>query len=156
MDKLTHGLQGFTTASGVAYHLESASCPRARNANRETIYKLVNARDTSGVITNKLLTWDNGSNADYVATNASWNGYYFECYLCHHQFTSLIGLNRHLSSPTHKQKLYHCFVSRCGKQFSALAPLFNHLESESCGAVRFGQVQRVATGIMTGQKKIAF
>ncbi|KXT11163.1 hypothetical protein AC579_4067 [Pseudocercospora musae] len=145
-----------TTASGVAHHIETASCPKARTLNRETVYKIINARDTTGLITNKQLTWRSEDNNDYVANEASWNGCAYECYLCHRRFASLDSLNQHLSSPLHKQKVYHCFGRMCGKQFSAIAQLFNHLESESCGAMRFGQVQQGAAAILSGRKMIAF
>lgn len=152
----TDALQGFTVASGVAHHLETGSCPRATNLNRESIYKVINARDTASVLTNKLLSWNGTANAEYVANAASWNGHAYECYLCHRDFITLAALNQHLGSPVHKQKLYRCFGGGCGKQFAALAQLFNHLESESCGAVRFGNVQKAAGDILTGQKRIEF
>ncbi|CZT17617.1 uncharacterized protein RCC_03454 [Ramularia collo-cygni] len=148
--------RGFTAASGVANHIETGSCPRATNLNRESVYKAVSARDTCGVITNKFLKWDGAANAEYAATAASWNGHAYECYLCNRDFAALASLNQHLASPVHKQKLYRCFGLGCGKQFAALAPLFNHLESESCGAVRFGNVQKAAGNILTGQRRIEF
>ncbi|SMR53152.1 unnamed protein product [Zymoseptoria tritici ST99CH_1E4] len=144
----------YTTASGVAHRLESASCPSAPNLNRESIYHAINRLDTRGAITNNLLTWNSSSNASYEATNATWNGRAFECYLCHRGFGSLGALNQHLSSPVHKQKVYHCFGRGCERQFTALAQLFGHLESESCGATKFADVQRGAQGVLTGQRML--
>ncbi|GIZ37973.1 hypothetical protein CKM354_000140000 [Cercospora kikuchii] len=148
--------RGHTTASGVAHHLETGACPAARNLNRETIYKIINERDTRGAITNKQLTWHEEENAELVASNASWNGYAFECYLCHRDFGTLRALNQHLSSPAHKQKIYHCLSRSCGRQFTALAQLFNHPESESCGATRFSVVQKNAAAVFFGQRMIGW
>jgi hypothetical protein len=67
-----------------------------------------------------------------------------------------MSLNSHLNSPAHREKVYHCPGRGCGKEFRALAPLFNHLESESCGAVRFETVQRNVGGILGGNRLIAF
>ncbi|KAF2752874.1 hypothetical protein EJ05DRAFT_470949 [Pseudovirgaria hyperparasitica] len=149
--------RNFTTATGVTHHLESGSCPNATNVNREVIYRAIRARDTSGVITHKTIEWHSQSNGSFEASNASWNGECFECYLCHRGFNTLRGLNQHLSSPAHKQRIYHCVSRRCGKEFTALAALFSHLESESCGAVRFERVQKSMQGILTGRTRaIAF
>jgi hypothetical protein len=135
--------------------VEANSCPKARGLNRETIYQMINQNDTKGVITTKLLQWDSGANANYVASEASYNGDHYECYLCHRGFRTLTALNQHLASPAHKQRIYHCFGRSCGREFTALAQLFSHLESESCGATRFGTVQRSAASMMQG-RMIAF
>ncbi|WPA97988.1 uncharacterized protein RHO25_002599 [Cercospora beticola] len=112
--------------------------------------------DTRGAITNKQLTWHEEENAELVASSASWNGYAYECYLCHRDFGSLRALNQHVSSPAHKQKIYHCLSRSCGRQFTALAQLFNHLESESCGATRFSVVQKNAAAVFSGQRMIGW
>lgn len=53
-------------------------------------------------------------------------------------------LNLHLNSPAHREKIYHCPNTRgCNKEFVSLGALFNHLESEACGYMRFGGVQNV-------------
>lgn len=44
----------------------------------------------------------------------------------------------------------------CGREFSALAALFNHLESEACGSVRFDDVQENVGGILSGRRMIGF
>jgi hypothetical protein len=92
------------------------------------------------------------------ATSASYNhsrGYY-ECYLCHKGFGDLRSLNQHVNSPAHKEKVYHCPGRACGKEFRALAALFNHLESVTCGTVRFAAVQRSVGGILSGRRMIGF
>jgi hypothetical protein len=149
--------RGFTTATGVTHHLETGACPNARSLNRDTILTEVRRRDPNHLITKKLLTFhDNVSST--TATSASWNGNsgLYECYLCHKGFRELKSLNSHVNSPAHKEKVYHCPGRACGREFRALAPLFNHLESESCGAVRFDAVQRNVGGFLSGQRLIGF
>ncbi|PNS19881.1 hypothetical protein CAC42_7848 [Sphaceloma murrayae] len=46
----------FTTASGVSHHLETSSCPKARNMNTQTIHRSIRELDQNGVITENLLT----------------------------------------------------------------------------------------------------
>ncbi|KAJ8126328.1 hypothetical protein O1611_g7310 [Lasiodiplodia mahajangana] len=87
----------FTTAAGIAHHLEMGSCPKAENLNRDEVYKLVRRLDNDGVIANKLLEWEGSTH--YEATGRAWNGHYFECYLCHRLFDTLKALNQHLQSP---------------------------------------------------------
>ncbi|KAI8631287.1 hypothetical protein F5Y19DRAFT_25785 [Xylariaceae sp. FL1651] len=145
----------YTTAAGLAHHLESGSCPNAPNLNRDELYKAIRSRDPSGVITKKLIGWQGSTH--YEATTQTWNGYYYECYFCHRQFNTLPSLNQHLQSPIHQQKLYHCpNRAGCGKEFTSLAGVSNHLESESCGFMRFESVQSNFQGIMGGNRLIGF
>jgi phage FluMu protein Com len=148
--------RGFAAATGVTHHLEIGSCPKARSLNRETILTEVRRRDPNHIITKKLLTYHTESSI--TATSASWNpriGMY-ECYLCHKGFRELKSLNSHVNSPAHKEHVYHCPGRTCGREFRALAALFNHLESETCGAVRFDAVQRNVGDILSGQRRIGF
>ncbi|OCK82724.1 hypothetical protein K432DRAFT_348567 [Lepidopterella palustris CBS 459.81] len=146
----------FTTASGVSHHLESSTCPRARNLNREAIYQTIKGRDPHGLITQKLLTYTDDS-TQTIATTAAWNGSGYECYICHRSFSSLRGLNQHVGSPVHKQKIYHCPGRQCGRPLVSLAALFSHLESETCGFIRFEKVQQSVGDFLTGgQRLISF
>lgn len=149
--------RGFVTATGVTHHLETGSCPNARSLNRDTILAEIRRRDPGHLITKKLLTHPDSSST-ITATRASWNPYRgeYECYLCHKGFGELQSLNQHVNSPAHREKVYHCPGRGCAKEFRALAPLFNHLESESCGAVRFDAVQRNVGGFLSGQRMIGF
>jgi hypothetical protein len=137
----------------VAHHLETGSCPRAANLNRDTILTEIRRRDPNHMITKKLLTYEPSS--EITITDHCWNGHGFECYICHREFGSARALQQHVNSPTHKQKVYHC-PGRCTKEFVSLAALFNHLESESCGAMRFETVQRNVSNFLTGRRMIAF
>ncbi|PWY87239.1 hypothetical protein BO94DRAFT_585793 [Aspergillus sclerotioniger CBS 115572] len=166
--------QRFQTENGLKMHLNSkihrgqnilcpfckagGSCPRAPSLNRETIYKFVRSRDTQGVLTKKMLEWHDDDNAKYSATDHAFNGYYWECYICHRGFNTMTALNQHLNSTVHKQKLYHCpnVKGRCRKEFVTLAALFNHLESESCGFMRFEKVQLQAQNVFAGNRLIGF
>jgi hypothetical protein len=149
--------RGFTTATGVTHHLEAGSCPQARSLNRDTILNEIRRRDPNHMITKKLITYGDTSSS-ITATSASYNrnSDLYECYLCHKGFRELKSLNSHVNSPTHREKVYHCPGRACGKEFRALAPLFNHLESETCGAVRFDAVQRNVGGILSGKRLIGF
>ncbi|PYH80884.1 hypothetical protein BO82DRAFT_384113 [Aspergillus uvarum CBS 121591] len=147
----------FTTASGVAHHLETGSCTCAPHLNRESIHDLVRCLDKQGKITNKLLEWHASDTGECLVSSNAYNGSAWECYICHRTFKTSSALNQHLNSPTHKQRIYHCpNVNHCGKQFIALAALFNHLESESCSYMRFENVQRNAQGLLTGRNLIGF
>ncbi|KAL4925195.1 uncharacterized protein BDV17DRAFT_294748 [Aspergillus undulatus] len=146
---------GFTTASGLSHHLETRACPNA-DLTRETIYRTVCEPDTQGVITYKQIGWIEDQNAQYTAMPRSWNGYRFECYLCHREFTKLSGLNQHLNSSVHMQHVYHCPNTRCKKTFAALAGLFNHLESESCSFIRFARVQESIGAVFGSGRRIEF
>ncbi|CAG8320982.1 unnamed protein product [Penicillium nalgiovense] len=135
---------GFVTASGVTHHVESGSCPNASKWNRDTIHRVIHRLDPKVIITNKQIERHNEQNIRYYATDRAFNGKNWECYLCRKGFGSMAGLNAHLNSSVHKEKIYHCLNKRgCGKEFVSLAALFNHLESESCGYIRFGEVQNM-------------
>ncbi|KAG6079707.1 hypothetical protein E4U30_000812 [Claviceps sp. LM220 group G6] len=148
---------GFTTASGVSHHLETGSCPRAPSLNRETLLRAIRERDPGGLITNKMIGWRDEQVGQYEATSRAWNGMSWECYLCHSGFSSKVGLNQHLNSPRHKDKVYKCPNKRggCEKVFVSLAALFSHLESESCSFMRFEQVQQQATRILDSGRMIS-
>ncbi|KAF2191199.1 hypothetical protein K469DRAFT_732670 [Zopfia rhizophila CBS 207.26] len=146
--------RNFATATGVTHHLESGSCPNARTLNRDIIFREIRKRDPGHLITKKLLTWNRESSSSITVTERCWNGSCYECYLCHREFGSLNALNQHVNSPAHKQKIYHCPGRGCGKEFVSLAALFNHLESETCGAVKFEAVQRNVGGFLTGRQRL--
>jgi hypothetical protein len=66
---------------------------------REEIFRLVRSRDPNGIISKHNIE---PTTTTYFATKRSWNGYGYECYLCHREFSRLSGLNQHLSSPVRK------------------------------------------------------
>lgn len=143
--------RGFTSASGVSHHLETGSCPNARCINRESIFRTLRQRDRNGIIINNLLEW----HGETWSTGNAWNGHTYQCYLCRRAFAAMGDLDRHLKSPMHKQEIYHCPNKvRCGSQFKILAAMFNHLESESCGFIKFNGVQSKVGGILAGDQML--
>ncbi|KAH7012643.1 uncharacterized protein B0I36DRAFT_256317, partial [Microdochium trichocladiopsis] len=138
--------RSYATATGLIHHIETGSCPQAPNLNRDQIYRIIRSKDSHGVMTKNLLDW-HGSDS-YEATGRAWNGYAYECYLCHRSFTTLKGLNQHLGSPVHQQSFYHCPKRDYRQDFKNLAGLINHLESEKCGFMRFNDVQNRAQDMM--------
>lgn len=149
--------RGFATATGVTHHIETGSCPKARSLNRDTLLTEIRRRDPKHVITKKQLTY-HPTDSNTTATGASYNPHsgLYECYICHKGFRELKSLNNHVNSPAHKERVYHCPGRMCGREFSALAALFNHLESEACGSVRFDDVQENVGGILSGRRMIGF
>lgn len=144
----------YTSATGLCHHLEMGSCPGAPRLNRDEIYKFVRSKDPGGIVSKKLLGW-HGS-PTYEATLHAWDGHGYRCYLCHRSFHQLQSLNQHLSSPVHQQALYHCPNRyQCGKEFTSLAGVINHIESESCGFTRFDTVKRNIKDVVSGNKLIA-
>ena len=122
------------------HHLEGV---RAQSPlDRDKLYEAVRSRDPNGIISKKLLAWS--GTTSYEATNKAWNPVTkaYQCYLCGGLFGKLASLNQHLSSPVHQQKLYHCPNSRCQREYTTLAAVINHLESESCEYMRFEAVQK--------------
>ncbi|KAK3896692.1 hypothetical protein C8A05DRAFT_39760 [Staphylotrichum tortipilum] len=146
----------FTTATGLVHHVERGGCRGAAGLDRDTLYKYVRSKDPNGVITNNLIDWYGST--QYEATDSAYNyrrgGW--ECYLCHRLFALRTGLNQHLNSPVHQENLYHCPNRGCGKEFTTLAAIINHLESESCGFTRFNNVQRGINDMISGGRLIAF
>ncbi|KAI6445194.1 hypothetical protein PoMZ_13544 [Pyricularia oryzae] len=146
--------KAYTTATGIVYHLESGSCPNAQNLSRDEVFRLVRSRDPQGVISKKLIGWT--GDVEYEATHHAWNGYGYECYLCHRVFHQIHSLSQHLNSPAHQQAYYHCPNLTCRRDFRTLASLVNHLESESCGYIRFESVQDRVPKMMHGGRLIGY
>ncbi|KAK4124525.1 hypothetical protein N657DRAFT_644765 [Parathielavia appendiculata] len=143
----------YTTAGGMTHHLERGSCPCAANLDRRELFRLVRSRDPRGLISNHSIE---PITVTYTADRRSWNGRGYECSFCYRTFASLSGLNQHLNSPVHQEVLYHCPNQRCGVEFKTLAAIVNHLESETCGAMRFETVQRRIGDIVSGNRMLRF
>ncbi|KAI0834084.1 hypothetical protein F5Y06DRAFT_307153 [Hypoxylon sp. FL0890] len=145
----------YTTATGLAHHLERGACAQAPFLNRDEVYKLVRSKDPAGLISKKMIGW-HGS-PSYEASRNAWNGFAYECYLCHNNFMSLTGLNQHLNSPRHQQALYHCPNRlNCSREFKTLAAVMSHLESEKCAYTRFENVQRTVSNLVSGDRRLTF
>ena len=136
----------------MSHHLETGSCSRAPNINRDTIHDALQSRDPHGVITKKQLEW----HSEYEVTDSSWNGYGYECYLCANVYDTLRDLNKHVNSGAHREKIYHCPNRSCSTEFVSLGGLFNHLESETCGFMKFEKVRKRVGDVLDGSRLIKF
>ncbi|KAF5346113.1 hypothetical protein D9758_009955 [Tetrapyrgos nigripes] len=101
--------QSFIECSHLVLHLKSGRCTSGIDHNTVNCY--VHQYDRNNIITDPahLLTGPDSfpnTTVRYSATNASWNGRAYECYLCHRDFTTLAGLNQHLNSSFHDQEVY--------------------------------------------------
>lgn len=145
----------YTTAAGLAHHLERGACSKA-STDRELIYRMVRRKDPKGLISKNLLEWPDA--IQHQATEVAWNSNAraYQCYFCRRTFGKLFSLNQHLSSPAHQQPLYHCPNQSCRKDYVTLGALINHLESESCRFIRFEAVQRQAYKLIQSNRLIQF
>ncbi|KAJ8063419.1 hypothetical protein OCU04_008639 [Sclerotinia nivalis] len=133
----------YPTASALIIHLESGSCPSG--TNRQMINEQIRRLDRNHIITTRQIEYPSSSSTS-IATQRSWNGYRYECGLCSREFNTLQGLNGHLNSPVHEQKIYRCPGPRCAREFKLLSSLVQHVESETCGLMKFSNVQNTARG----------
>ncbi|KAF5624906.1 hypothetical protein F52700_9281 [Fusarium sp. NRRL 52700] len=134
-----------TSGPSMIQHLEQGACPSAP-LDVDTLYEEVRRRDPYGSICNRLPEWQ--GTVPYRTTALAFNTQYgkYECYFCGDLFRGLWSLNQHLASPRHQQKLYHCPNGECYKEFTTLAGMVDHLESESCQFLPFGAVLNCIQG----------
>ncbi|KAI0073427.1 hypothetical protein K474DRAFT_1666615 [Panus rudis PR-1116 ss-1] len=129
----------FISRAALVLHLESGTCPAG--ATRQTVNKVALQIDRGRILTNpaRMIEYGGGGTSTTWATERSWNGYAYECILCHREFQSLKALNAHLQSPAHEGKMYRCpqAWSGCGNEFRTASALIQHVESGSCGVTRF-------------------
>ena len=139
----------FTNNAGLCLHLESGTCASS-SIDRQRINRWVQRMDKR----RRLIKKARGLHADRqdcpeIATSTSWDGDWYRCRLCGKGFSSLRVLNRHLASPFHEQKIYHCPREReCQRIYTTLSGLVNHLEAESCGPSLFVPDIRTGLGFM--------
>lgn len=136
----------FVSRAALVLHLESGKCESGMD--RKTVNKYVRKYDTKNVITDPSRLITSGVDITYSANEYAWNGSAYECYLCHATFRKLDGLNQHLNSPKHAEKVYVCRGKKCGVHFNALSALFMHIESEKCGVSRFKNVQNAMDSVL--------
>ena len=118
---------------------------------RDQLNRLVVRRDTPNYITIRERLIDGPLDGRYEpppptdtwATERSWNGEAYECFLCGGTFETLARLNKHLQSPPHAQKIYRCPKSDCRTEFATLSGLYQHVEGGTCGVRVFRQVRDV-------------
>ena len=150
--------RSFSSYARLALHFESGTCPSGMT--REQLNRLVVRADKNNFITNpaRLLGGPGGyeprPSATVWATELSWNGEWYECFLCNAEFRTLDSLNRHLQSPRHDSKIYRCPKSDCRKEFVTLSGLCQHVEGGSCGVRMFSQVRNTMKSLTGGFNRI--
>lgn len=145
----------FISTANLVMHLESGGC--RSGATRHTVNQFVAERDTGHFITNpnRLITGP----TETWATERAWNGNNYECYFCHKEFRALTGLNQHLASPAHERMTYRCppqLSQGCRMQFKTLSALCQHIESGSCGVIRFKVVQDNMQNLVRGMNRLTY
>ncbi|CCM05280.1 uncharacterized protein FIBRA_07492 [Fibroporia radiculosa] len=125
--------------------------------SRERINRLAVQYDTTNVITNpsRLIEGSGGytlpeRTVTTWATERSFNGTKYECFLCHREYRTLAALNQHLGSAAHDDDIYRCprGWQGCGTEFRTLSGLCQHVEAERCGIRRFNDpMQSVITSM---------
>ncbi|KAI0325435.1 hypothetical protein GY45DRAFT_1364490 [Cubamyces sp. BRFM 1775] len=156
--------KAFVSSAALVLHLESGAC--VSRVDRDTVNRIVERFDRQNIITNpsRMIAGGPGSASsrkptvvDQWATERSWNGAGYECYLCHRTYRTLPALNQHLRSPAHEDKLYRCprGLYGCGTEFSTLSAFCQHVESGRCGVCRFrSEVDRVLEGLSSKMKRL--
>ncbi|KAH9168393.1 hypothetical protein EDB89DRAFT_1992280 [Lactarius sanguifluus] len=152
--------RSFVSPAALTHHFESGAC--RSGMTREQLNRLVVRADGNNYITNpaRLIGGPTGEYEPPMTTSAwatelSWNGMKYECFLCHSTFKSLGRLDQHLQSPTHDQKIYKCPKPDCHVEFVALSALCQHVEGGSCGVRVFRQVQNAMESLTRGSNAIA-
>nr|KMM72275.1 hypothetical protein CPAG_08572 [Coccidioides posadasii RMSCC 3488] len=95
----------YTSASSVTHHLELGSCRCAKGVNHTSILHAIQQRDPHHIITDKQIEWYKEDVSKYLATDLAYNGFFWECYLCHAEFGTKGALNAHINSPAHSQRI---------------------------------------------------
>ncbi|KAI5118107.1 hypothetical protein M0805_003461 [Coniferiporia weirii] len=151
--------KAFISVSALILHAESGTCPSG--VTRSTVDAFVARLDRQNVITNpaRMITGPYGhqtppAEPEYWATERSWNGYAYECFLCDSTFRTLWSLDAHLKSPRHRERIYRCPMAGCGQEYQVLSALSQHVERGSCGARRNTQVQSVMDRLTNGMRTI--
>ncbi|KAI0341149.1 hypothetical protein BDW22DRAFT_1421202 [Trametopsis cervina] len=150
--------KSFVSHADLLLHLESGAC--RSGMTRQHVNTLAVRYDRDNVITDPshlLGYYDEPEVVETWATVEAWNGYAYECYLCHKTFRALSALNNHLGSPAHADKIYRCpeQFNGCDTHFKTLSALLHHVERSECGVTRFRK--RMAGGlddIMQGMRRL--
>ncbi|KAA1478130.1 hypothetical protein DENSPDRAFT_787681 [Dentipellis sp. KUC8613] len=152
--------RAFVSGSALVLHFESGTCPSG--LTRQELNRLVVRADRNNLITNpsRLIAGSDGARAPPItktwATERSWNGYAYECFLCNRCFGTLVSLNKHLQSPRHEEKIYRCPNATCQMQFPTLSSFVQHAENGRCGVRQFKQVKNALDEIVGGMRSLTF
>ncbi|KAF8816072.1 hypothetical protein BYT27DRAFT_7230056 [Phlegmacium glaucopus] len=126
----------FKSPSGIALHMESGCHKLTRHdvtaaVRRMNIIPNISIKRITGPIQPPTLR-------KYIATEASFNGSTYDCYLCSKKTKTLSALNLHLNSSAHDDDEFRC--PKCKTEFKLISGFVQHLESRSCGLARTTQV----------------
>ncbi|KAF8805264.1 hypothetical protein BYT27DRAFT_7192983 [Phlegmacium glaucopus] len=127
----------FRSPSGIALHIESGYHKITRHHVTAAVHAMqvvpnISVKRITGPVTPpKALT-------TYIASEASFNGSAYECYLCNKTFRTLQGLNAHLNSAAHDDDEFRC--PKCKTEFKLISGLIQHLESGTCGLAARTQI----------------
>jgi len=135
----------FKQPSAIAHHVESDTCERAPAVTRHQVTSAVHRLGIPAISISRRIEGPSKSGVlvSYTATERAWNGLVqaYECYLCHRTFKRLDSLNLHLNSAAHDQDEFCCPKKKCGRKFTVISALIQHIESEVCGLARFAQIE---------------
>ncbi|KAH6910625.1 hypothetical protein BKA70DRAFT_1270977 [Coprinopsis sp. MPI-PUGE-AT-0042] len=128
------GCEGmFKSPSGVAHHLESNV---HQGIHRHTVTAVAQTMDIVPEISlNKRDALDASTITpliSYEAKDTSYNGKHFR---------PLASLHAHLNSAAHDDDEFKCPQEKCGRQFTLISALIQHVESETCGLTDMVQIQ---------------
>lgn len=117
--------------------------------------------DAHNVITNpnRLIRGPDGYEAPIpellYARPSSWNGSYYECFICYCEFRTLRSLDLHLKSPRHEEAIYRCPNKQgCIRDFKTLGALCAHAEKDKCGVQKFNHAKEAVESLMAGLKTL--
>jgi hypothetical protein len=141
-------IKSFVSPAALTHHFESGTCPSRMTC--EQLNWLVVRADTNNYITGPLGWNEAPPSATTWATELSWNGDAYECFLCNATFRTLAQLNQHLGSPRHDDKIYRCPKTDCSTEFVTLSELCQHVEGGSCGVMIFRRVRDTMESLTRG------
>ena len=135
----------FKSPSGIALHIESGCHWITRHHVTAAVHAMniapnISVKQTTALVPSTIQT--------YIATEASFNGSAYECYLCPKLFRTLSNLNGHLNSPAHDEDEFRC--PKCKAEFKLVSGFIQHLESNSCNLVKTTQIDKYFDDL-TGQ-----
>jgi len=127
----------FKSPSGIAQHLESG----CHKVGRHQVTAAVHTMKIVPNISIKRITGPvqpPTTLRTFIATEASFNGSSYVCYLCSKKSKTLSGLNLHLNSPAHDDDEFRC--PKCKAEFKLISGFVQHLESQSCSLALTTQI----------------
>ena len=129
----------FKSPSAIAQHLESGK----HGINRHQVAAAVKSLNIIPTITLKRIEAPTASSSPpaivrFFATPQTFNGFAFECHICHKMFRSLFSLTAHLNSAAHDDDEFKC--PKCKKPFKLVSALIQHIESGCCRLALFREI----------------